>query len=116
VADAGGARESTFNLNLAGPANEAPTVTRIRPPDGAKISDRTPTIAATARDSATDLAKANLRLRLDGRVKTGISYDRGTDRLSFTTNRLQQGIHRVKLRVTDAQGLATARSWSFRIT
>lgn len=115
VADAGGGRESTFDLSLVGPPNEAPTITGIRPPAGASISDRTPKIAATVRDSATNLAKTNIVLRLDGQLKSAFNYDRSTDRLTYTTNRLSLGLHSVKVKATDAQGLSTTRSWSFRV-
>jgi len=115
VADAGGATQSTFNLELAGPQNEAPRITKIRPMDGSTISDRTPTIAATVRDSATNLAASNIVLRVDGEIRSGFSYDRSTDRLTYTTNRLDLGKHTVRIRAVDAQGLATVRDWSFRI-
>ena len=116
VGDAGGATQSTFNLHLVGPPNEAPTVEKLRPTDGATITDRTPTIAATVRDSATDLTANNLVLRLDGQIKAGFSYDRTTDRLTYTSNQLTLGTHTARIRAVDAQGLATVREWSFRVT
>lgn len=96
--------------------NVAPTITEIRPADGAEIADRTPTIAAAVRDSITNLAKSNVRLSLDGNDKTGFTYDRTTDRLTFTGNRLARGQHSVKVRAVDAQGLVTVRTWTFRIS
>ena len=116
VADAGGATQDTFQLDLVGPPNEAPKITSIRPPDGATIADHTPTVAATVRDSATNLAASNITLRIDGVRKTGFSYDRSTDRLTFTTGQLASGQHTVRVRAADAQGLATVRDWSFQIS
>jgi len=115
VADAGGARQSTFDLHLAGPPNEPPTITGVRPRNEAEVSDRTPTISATVRDSATNLAAANLVLRLDGQAKAGANYDRGTDLLTFTPGQLALGRHRVAVRAVDAQGEATTRTWFFKV-
>jgi hypothetical protein len=55
-------------------------------------------------------------LRLDGRVTPASATTRSTDRLWFTTPRLSRGSHRVNLQASDAQGLTTTHSWSFKFT
>ena len=98
--------------------NTAPTTSLLRPSSGSTTRDRTPNIAAVARDAQTELAKPNLRLTLDGRrVGTGaFSYNRNTDRVSYTpAQKLGPGNHTVTLVTHDAQGLATKKSWRFRV-
>ena len=96
--------------------NSAPTVASITPGNGATITDRTPTIAATVRDAQTDLAKANITLVVDGATigATAYSYDRATDRLSYTSSRAV-GKHTVRITAKDAQGLVYTRSWYFYV-
>ena len=59
---------------------------------------------------------SNITLRIDGVRKTGFSYDRSTDRLTFTTGQLATGQHTVRVRAVDAQELITVRDWSFGIS
>jgi hypothetical protein len=67
-------------------------------------------------DKETDLAKANIRLYLDGKAK-GFAYDRATDRLSFVPKGgLDRGKHEVRIVARDGGGLSAAGSWSFRVT
>ncbi|CAA9441670.1 MAG: hypothetical protein AVDCRST_MAG02-118 [uncultured Rubrobacteraceae bacterium] len=67
------------------------------------------------RDEDDELAKSDIRLYLDGRVK-GFSYDPATDRLSRATKRLSYGWHRVRVEAEDGPGNGTKRAWSFRVT
>ena len=115
VGDAGGARESTFRLHLAGQPNESPTVTQPRPRDGSTTRDRTPAVSAVVRDSATDLRAADVRLTVDGVVRAGAVYHPATDRLTWTSTRLALGRHTVKVRAQDAQSATTVRTWHFRV-
>ncbi len=115
VAGYHGSSEGTFTLALAGPPNDAPTITALRPAPGSAIRDRTPRIGATVRDSATNLAKGNVKLYVDGKPKTTFSYDRATDRLAFASGKLSYGKHTVKVAARDAQGKATTRTWSFKV-
>ena len=109
------ASQGTFTLALDVPPNDAPTIADLSPVPGSTIRDRTPLIKATVRDSATDLSKSNIRLFVDGHRKTIFSYDRSTDRLSFTSGKLSAGGHKVKIVARDAQSKAATRSWGFRI-
>ncbi|MCA3749092.1 MAG: right-handed parallel beta-helix repeat-containing protein [Rubrobacter sp.] len=116
VGDAGGLREDDFILKLAGPPNERPTITPLRPKPGSTTRDRTPLVRAKVSDSATNLAKGDIKLFVDGRRIKAFSYDRATDRLSFTPKRnLSSGRHTVRIEATDAQGLKATRKWSFKV-
>ena len=66
------------------------------------------------RDAQTDLAKPNIKLFVDGN-RRDFSYDRSTDRLSFTpSSRLAFGKHTVKV-VADDSVLSATKSWSFGV-
>lgn len=95
--------------------NSPPAITRVSPAPGSKLRDATPTIRATVGDSATDLAKSNVRLFVDGKRVTKFSYDRATDRLSHTTKRLKPGRHTVLIVARDGGGLSASKIWGFGI-
>ncbi len=92
-----------------------PTISSLRPAAGSAIRDRTPTIKATVRDNRTNLAKANIKLYVDGRRKTIFSYNRSTDRLAYTTGRLAPRRHTVKVVAKDAAGNVATKNWRFRV-
>ena len=94
--------------------NTAPSVSSLRPVPGSRTHDRTPLIRATVSDAETNLGSSNLRLRVDGQLKS-FSYDPSTDRLIRPSNRLSYGRHQVQIVANDGQGLSTTRTWSFRI-
>ncbi|QIN80459.1 hypothetical protein GBA65_20245 [Rubrobacter marinus] len=87
----------------------------MRPTPGSRTFDRTPVVRATVRDAQTNLAKGNIRLFVDGRAVKTFSYDRATDRLSYTSGRLSYATHRVRMVATDARGAATSKTWAFRV-
>jgi hypothetical protein len=95
--------------------NTSPTISGLKPTPGSTTRDRTPTVGAKVTDAETNLAKSNIRLYVDGN-RRDFSYDRSTDRLSFTpgTN-LSFGGHTVKIVATDASALASTKSWSFKV-
>lgn len=100
-------------------ANTAPTVTNLLPSPGSTTRDKTPTIRATITDLQTDLAKANLRLAVDGRAvaEAKFSYNPSTDGLAFTPERgLPAGRHTVKVVARDDVLLTGQGTWSFRVT
>jgi len=100
-------------------ANSAPTIGSVRPAAGSETRDRTPAIAATVSDKQTDLAKANMALSLDGNAvpRKAFSYDRVTDRLSYTpASNLSFGKHAVQIVARDEMSLRATKGWSFRIT
>ena len=105
-----------WGVSTAVTANTAPTVTNLSPPPNSTTSDRTPTIKATVTDKETNLQKSNIQFFLDGQAKTGFAYSASTDRLSFTpASALKAGTHTAKVVATDASGLSTTKSWSFKV-
>lgn len=94
--------------------NTSPTVSSLRPTPGSTTHDRTPLIRATVSDLETNLGSGNISLRVDGQLKS-FSYDPSTDRMTRLSNRLSFGRHQVQIVATDALGLNTTRTWSFRI-
>ena len=96
------------------PTNTRPTISNPRPAPGSTTRDRTPSIAATVRDTQSDLAKPDIKLFVDGN-RRDFSYDRSTDRLSFTPGSgLTFGKHTVKVMADDSV-LSATRSWSFSV-
>ena len=67
-------------------------------------------------DAHTDLTKSNLQLNVDGRSIINFTYDRATDRLSYTPGtRLSLGSHRIRVQATDTAGNRATKKWSFRV-
>jgi hypothetical protein len=95
------------------PSNTAPVIESVEPLG--TIAKRKPSIKATVRDAETDLTQSNITLYLDGRLTETFSYDRETDRLSYTSRRLRRGSHTVKVVARDAQGLSETYVWGFKI-
>src|SRR5215210_4238566 len=92
-----------------------PTITVPQPAFGSSTTDTTPRVSAVVRDEQTDLAKSDIKLFLDGRLKTTFTYDRATDRLAYRSNELTAGKHPVRVEATDAQGLKGVARWSFKV-
>ncbi|MEW6637756.1 MAG: PD40 domain-containing protein [Actinomycetota bacterium] len=94
-----------------------PTISGMRPAPGSTIRNLTPTIGATVKDNVTDLAKANVKLYLNGKQipATRYTYDRGTDRLFYNSPKLSKGKKRVEVMVRDGAGNVGQRAWSFTI-
>lgn len=90
-----------------------PTIGSVKP--NARTRDRTPRVRATVRDDRTNLSKSDIRLFLDGKRKIRFSYYEGTDRLAYGSPKLSFGRHFVRVAVTDAEGNATTRRWSFKV-
>ena len=92
-----------------------PTVTDVRPVPASSIRDRTPTIAATVRDSKTDLQKSNIQLYVDGSARSGFTYYTGVDRLTYTTPTLSYGNHTARIFARDAAGNMVDYKWGFKV-
>ena len=108
-------REISFAYVIDSP-NRPPTISAMTPAEGTSLRDRTPTITATVSDAETNLAAANISLRLDG-ATANFTYNRTTDGLTFTPRqKLAPGRHTVRLVATDARGERTVEAWSFTIT
>ena len=95
----------------------APSIGSLRPTHGAKTRDRTPTIRAIVTDNKTNLAKSHMTLILDGRkVRANrFSYNRATDKLTYTNPRLSYGRHSVRIVAIDAAQNRTSKAWTFRV-
>lgn len=98
--------------------NTSPTISPRRPSSNSHTTDRTPTVLAKVSDTQTNLSKADIRLRLDGKAiaRKDFSYKRSTDRLRYVSaSNLSFGTHEVRITVRDESGLGKRKSWSFRI-
>ncbi|QIN77723.1 hypothetical protein GBA65_03440 [Rubrobacter marinus] len=94
-----------------------PAIASPSPAPSSATQDRTPTVRATVRDTQTDLAKTGVQLYVDGIRRTTFSYDRATDRLSYTpATNLSYARHTAKVVARDAAGNTTTKSWSFGVT
>lgn len=106
----------TFTTPVKAPPNTAPSIKILSPERGAKIRDRTPTIRAKVSDAQTNLAKKNVKLWIDSKRVEKFSYDRSTDRLSYTTKRLGYGRHTVLIVARDGKGLQASKFWGFKVS
>ncbi|QIN80711.1 multicopper oxidase domain-containing protein [Rubrobacter marinus] len=98
------------------PANTAPVVTPLTPRPNSTIRGLRPTIAAVMRDAETDLAKANIKLWIDGRRVLGFTYARSSNRLAYRPPRpMRAGLHAVRITANDGRGRSTTKTWRFRI-
>jgi hypothetical protein len=115
VGDAGGARESTFDLAVNGQPNAAPTIDQLHPAAGSSTTSRKPSIGAHVLDSATELKAANIKFWVDG-IKTAFTYNQTTDQLTHTpASQLSFGSHSVRIAATDAQGRTRDKTWNFSV-
>lgn len=97
-------------VNEAADATD-PTIVPVSPTSG--TTDATPLIRATVRDTPVNPFRSDVRLFLDGRRATGLSYDRSSGKLSYRSEKLKAGRHQVKVEATDAAGNEATRGWSF---
>lgn len=97
--------------------NTAPVITASRPVPGSSTKVRTPVIGATIRDAQSNLVESNIKLFVDGRAisPTRFSYSSATDKLAYTSSRIDFGRHAVTVVATDLQGLNAGRTWGFRV-
>lgn len=110
--------DSSHDVNPDWQPNSAPTIMGMRPVAGSGTRDRTPAIAATVSDKQTDLSKANIALSLNGNAipRKAFSYNRATDRLSYTpASNLSFRSHAVQIAAHDEMNLTTIESWSFKV-
>ena len=99
-----------------GPTNTALKIDPIEPAPRSKIHNRSPLIAAKVSDAETrNLAQSNIKLFVDGKPITNFSYDAATDRLSYRSDKLAYGGHKVKVKATDADGLEGKKTWRFKV-
>lgn len=106
--------EESFNYTITPPPNTRPTVTRTTPTDGVTIRNKRPTIAATVTDAETNLSRNNIRLIIRGEEIRTFSYNRTTDRLTYTPRKnLRVGQTPVRVIATDEHGGRVSEVWSF---
>jgi len=92
-----------------------PRVASPRPAPGGSTKARTPKIAATVSNAETELQQGSIKLYLDGNRGDNVSYDAGTDRLTYTPARLAFGGHTVQVIAEDVAGNVTTYSWGFKV-
>lgn len=94
-----------------------PVIKKVSPAPGLKIKDRTPTIKATVKDDLTNLSKGNITLTVAGKAipRNKFSYNRSTDRLTYTSPKLSLGKKVVKITAKDAAKNVGKKSWYFTI-
>jgi subtilisin family serine protease len=95
------------------PDDIAPTVTSVKPLP--RTLDRTPTITATVSDDRDELSASSIKLALDGKAKSTISYDANMNRLAYNSGWLSVGKHTVRITGTDATSNDTTRTWTFKV-
>lgn len=88
-----------------------PTIVPVSPTSG--TTDATPLIRVNVRDTPVNPLRSSIRLFVDGKRVTGLSYDRASGKLSHGSKKLGAGRHRVRVEATDAAGNAATRSWDF---
>lgn len=95
----------------------APSIRSLEPAPGSNTTDRTPRIEATVKDGRTDLKKSHIRLYLDGKMipREAFSYNRETDRLTYTSAKLSLGSHTARIVAEDAAGNAGVGIWGFKV-
>jgi hypothetical protein len=94
-----------------------PLIKNLEPGSGETITDTTFTIEATVKDRQTNLGKKHIRLFLDGTRRTDFSYNRRTNRLSYTPpDPLALGANKVKIVAKDADRNTKRKSWSFTVS
>lgn len=92
-----------------------PSIVGLKPPDGSRTRDRTPTISATVTDDQSELSNSDVQLFVNGKPLTKFDYDQGTGLLSATIPRLSFGRHTVKLIATDAATNSKEQRSSFEV-
>ncbi len=106
--------EDSFSYTITPPPNTRPTVTRTTPADGVTIRNKRPTIAATVTDAETNLSRNDVRLIVRGQEIRTFSYNRTTDRLTYTPRKnLRVGQTPVRIIATDAHGGRVSEVWTF---
>ncbi len=97
--------------------NTLPTVSAMSPKNASVTTDVTPAIKATVRDNLTNLAKANLKLYVNGALisPTKWSYSASTDALVYNSPRVAKGKKTVRIVATDAAKNVRSASWYFTV-
>lgn len=92
-----------------------PMIRSIRPRDGARIADATPTLRARLGDIGSGLSWRGLVLELDGRALIAEWDPEAGELRGPVPSALAKGEHVVRVRVTDQAGNTTERQTSFTV-
>ena len=92
-----------------------PRVSSPRPATGGSTRDRAPNIAATVTDAETELGQGSIKISLAGNLRSGSSYNGGTDRLAYTPTRIAYGRHTVEVVAEAVASNVTTYTWGFKV-
>jgi subtilisin family serine protease len=90
-----------------------PTISDLTPADRAFINTATPTISATVTD-VSGIDATSIVMTVDG-ASVAYIYDSTTSLVSYMPATLTEGLHTVKLDVSDIWGNPATASWSFTV-
>lgn len=93
----------------------APTVTDILPLAG-YVLDSNLTVAATVTDSGSGIKPTGFSFSVDNvPVTSGFIYDAATNKVTFNTFSVAEGVHTLTLTVTDEAGFITTKTWTVHV-
>ncbi|PIU68017.1 MAG: hypothetical protein COS84_02255, partial [Armatimonadetes bacterium CG07_land_8_20_14_0_80_40_9] len=94
-----------------------PIITNLTPPDGSTVTTPTPTVSAIVTDGpgGSGVNASTIRMVLDGNTVSH-SYNSSTGLVSHTPDKcLANGLHSVRVWVSDNAGNPAKTSWSFTV-
>ena len=104
----------SWNYNITARNNLIPTITNMTPADGTTVRDKRSTVAATVSDSVTNLSRNDIRLTIRGEEIRTFSYNRTTERLTYTPRKnFRPGATPVRIVAVDEHGGRARADWTF---
>lgn len=109
--------EASFAYTIVPPPNALPTITNMTPADGTTVRNKRSTVAATVKDEGeTNLSRNDIRLTIRGEEIRTFSYDRATDRLTYTPRKnFSVGRTPVRIVAVDQHGGRARADWTFTV-
>ena len=87
----------------------------LNPPDGSRTHNPKPTISAEFEDEGAGVNPSAAKLTVDG-VDVTASAQSSTAKITYTPSMpLIDGVHKVKLEISDGAGNTSAATWSFTL-
>ena len=84
---------------------QPPVISVLQPQNSTTISSRTPAIQVRITDLGSGVDPASIKLRIDGALQTGFTYDATSGLLNYlVTTPLALGSHEVQVEVSDRSG------------
>lgn len=114
--DAGGrTAQRSWSFRVRPPDTVKPTITGFSPRHNSRIKVRRPVVAATVSDNITNLSKAHITLKVNGKAvpKGRFAYNAANDRLTYKPPTLGFRRYTVQIIARDAANNVAPRSWSF---